>query len=187
MTEQELQTCISFFKCVANEDRLKIVGMLAAGDRSVEQLSVQLYLKEHKILHHLARLSDLNLVQSYAEGKTRRYRLNRETLWQLNKEGFASDRKAESPEHEHYDAWARKVLSTYVDNEQLRAIPVTRKKRDVILDWLINKFERGKKYSEKEVNAIIVRHHPDIATLRREFIINKLMKREDAGGAYWRL
>ncbi|MCU0491096.1 MAG: DUF2087 domain-containing protein [Chloroflexaceae bacterium] len=30
-----------------------------------------------------------------------------------------------------------------------------------------------------------LRHHPDTATLRREFIANKLMQRED--GIYWRV
>jgi hypothetical protein len=57
----------------------------------------------------------------------------------------------------------------------------------VILEWLIDEFEKGVQYSEKEVNQIIARHHPDHTTLRREFIMNRLMEREGGGGAYWRV
>ncbi|MCG8353618.1 MAG: DUF2087 domain-containing protein, partial [Chloroflexales bacterium] len=81
--------------------------------------------------------------------------------------------------------WESKVLKTFFDGDLLTQIPSTRKKRSVILKWLANRFELGVQYPEKEVNAIIKRHHPDTATLRRELIANKLMQRE--GGVYWRL
>jgi hypothetical protein len=59
----------------------------------------------------------------------------------------------------------------------LTTIPASRKKRLIILKWLVNYFKKGIKYTEKEVSDIIKQHHPDFATLRRELIINKLMKR----------
>lgn len=187
MSEQHSQTLIQFFKCLANEDRLKIVGLLAAKERSVEELSDMLSIKGHRITHHLAKLKELDLVQMRTEGNTQLYSLNSEALEQLNKESFASKQMEDATtEHEDYEDWERKVLKAYLDNEQIIAIPAQRKKRDVILNWLVNKFDRGVRYPEKAVNEIIKRHHPDIATLRREFIMTRLMKREDAGGAYWR-
>jgi len=50
--------------------------------------------------------------------------------------------------------------------------------------YRIERFETGRRYPEKEVNAIISRHHPDFATLRRELIGARLMRRES--GIYWR-
>jgi hypothetical protein len=55
----------------------------------------------------------------------------------------------------------------------------------VVLRWLADKFEMGVEYPEKELNAIIKRHHEDASTLRREFIMNKFMSRDH--GVYWRL
>lgn len=40
-------------------------------------------------------------------------------------------------------------------------------------------------YTEREVNDIIGRHHPDFATLRRELIGARHMQRENV--VYWRL
>jgi hypothetical protein len=89
------------------------------------------------------------------------------------------------------EAWAAKVLSNYtvVDKTsalpRLKDIPATRKKRLVILKWLVSHFEQGANYSEARVNEIIKQFHPDCATLRREMIGYNLMQRES--GIYWRL
>lgn len=42
-------------------------------------------------------------------------------------------------------------------------------------------FEADRRYSEKEVNEIRARFHPDTATLRRERYANNLMDREGGG------
>lgn len=53
------------------------------------------------------------------------------------------------------------------------------KKRNVILKWLVNQFDENVKYPEAEVNEFIQRYHPDFATIRREFIAEKLMARKN--------
>ncbi|MDM9383784.1 DUF2087 domain-containing protein [Chlorogloeopsis sp. ULAP01] len=83
------------------------------------------------------------------------------------------------------EAWEEKVLKTYLDGVNLIKIPATRKKRLIILRWLVRKFEQEVTYTERQVNEIIARHHSDYATLRRELIGYQLMEREN--GFYWRL
>lgn len=187
MSEREFQALLCFFKCLANENRLKILGILAERERSVEALSVLLNLKAPTVSHHLAKLKELELVQMKAEGNTHLYRSNIKTLEKMNKERFTPKKMVTLTKQVNADAWEQKVLNAFLDGERLKSIPSSRKKREVILDWLIAKFKRGVQYSEKEVNAIIARHHPDYATLRREFIINRLMAREKNGDAYWRV
>ncbi len=187
MSEQELQTLLSFFKTLANESRLKILGLLADQERSVEELSSLLNLKEPTVSHHLARLKELELVDMQADGNTHLYKLNSEALQKMNKDIFTPKQMSVMAQDVNPATWERKVLNAFMDGEKIKAIPVSRKKRQVILEWLVNKFETGVKYSEKEVNDIIERYHPDYATLRREFIMNKLMDREGGGGAYWRI
>ena len=66
----------------------------------------------------------------------------------------------------------------------IEEIPASRKKRAVILRWLAERFQVGARYPESAVNALIGRHHPDFATLRRELIGARLLNR--ANGVYWR-
>jgi hypothetical protein len=83
------------------------------------------------------------------------------------------------------DAYEQKILRNFIKGNQLIEIPASRKKRNVILHWLSAQFADGKEYSEKEVNLIIARHHPDFATLRRELVGAKLMDR--AAGYNWKV
>jgi hypothetical protein len=90
------------------------------------------------------------------------------------------------------DAWERKVLRDFFEGECLKEIPAAHKqhgnkKRRIVLRWLANRFEPGVRYTEREVNEILKRHHPDFATLRRDLVGSGLglMRREN--GIYWRL
>ena len=60
--------------------------------------------------------------------------------------------------------------------------------KQMVINWLSNKFNGEIKYSEKEVNEIIDRHHSfnDIALLRRELISRKFLSRKDDGSEYWK-
>ena len=81
--------------------------------------------------------------------------------------------------------WEKKVLDTFLDRERLIQIPAKRKKRDVILRWLLEDFEPGVEYSEPDVNRILRSHHRDCATLRRELFESGYLHRQGGGGAYW--
>ena len=185
MNSPDFDTLLNFFKVLANENRLKLVGILSQSECSVEDLAARLELKEPTISHHLMKLKELNLVEMRSLGNAHLYKLNGETLSSLNKSLFTSKQMANWTKDISSSAWEEKVLRSYLDGDQIREIPASRKKRFVLLKWLINKFDLGRTYSEKEVNEIIKRHHPDSATIRREFIGYKLMKREQ--GIYERL
>ena len=185
MNSPDFDTLLNFFKVLANENRLKLVGILSQSECSVEDLAARLALKEPTISHHLMKLKELNLVEMRSQGNTHLYKLNGETLSNLNKSLFTSKQMANWTKDISPEAWEEKVLRSYLDGDRLREIPASRKKRFVLLKWLINKFDLGRTYSEKEVNEILKRHHPDSATIRREFIGYNLMKREQ--GIYERL
>ena len=60
--------------------------------------------------------------------------------------------------------------------------------KKIVINWISNKFNGEIKYSEKEVNEILDRHHSfnDIALLRRELISRKFLSRKDDGSEYWK-
>jgi hypothetical protein len=175
---------VRLLKALADETRLRLLGLLAARERSVEELATLLDLKAPTVSHHLAMLKELHLVEMRAEGNTHLYALNGETLRTLNRDLFTPERMASFVADTAEDAWGHKVLRDFFAGERLKEIPASRKKRRVILSWLSGRFERGRSYPEAEVNEILKRHHEDVASLRRELIGEQLMRRE--GGVYWR-
>lgn len=188
MSDAELPTLIAFFKAMSNESRLRIVGLLAARERSVRELADLLGLKEPTVSHHLAALKQLGIVAARAEGVTRWHKLQLDTLSRLNRSlleqpGVGSPAP---PADEGEASEDQRVLAGYLDSDgRLTAIPASRRKRIVILKWLTRQFAEGRRYREAEVNEVLKRRHPDCATLRRELIIHRMMARE--AGVYWRL
>jgi hypothetical protein len=183
MTETELGDALRYLKLLADETRLRLLGVLASRERSVGELAEIVGLREPTVSHHLGRLAGAGLVSVRAEGTARIYRLERDALSRIGRDLFTPER-VRGYADEGADAYERKVLGTFLDGERLSKIPDTRKKRDVILRWLAERFEPGRDYPEREVNEIIGRHHPDFATLRRELIGAGLMTRE--AGVYRR-
>jgi hypothetical protein len=78
-----------------------------------------------------------------------------------------------------------RVLANFLAPDgTLRVIPTRHAKLLVVLDHLAQEFEPGKRYSEKEVNDVLNRFHPDHAALRRYLVENQFLTREE--GVYWR-
>jgi DNA-binding transcriptional ArsR family regulator len=140
MSKEELEEAVGYLKLLADETRLRLLGCLAARERSVGELAEIVGLREPTISHHLARLTGAGLVSARAEGTARIYRLERDTLTRIGRELFTPER-VRGYADEGADAFERKVLGTFLDGERLTKIPDTRKKRDVILRWLVERFE----------------------------------------------
>jgi hypothetical protein len=187
MSDADLATLLAFFKAMANESRLRIVGLLAERERSVQELAALLALKEPTVSHHLAALKALGLVNARAEGVVRWHTLSLETLTALNR-GLLDQKGAVTVGRDPTpgaDAWETKVIAGYLDDAgRLTAIPAGRAKRLILLKWLAEQFEPGRRYRESEVNDLLQQRYWDCATLRRELIGARLMARE--AGVYWR-
>lgn len=185
MGEDELQAMLRFYKAMADESRLKLLGVLARQECSVEELATLLRLKEPTISHHLAKLRAVGLVRMRVQGTTHLYRLDGDALREVNRAVLTPERMTSLVGDFEGEAWQRKVLRDFVEGERLKQIPASQKKRSVILAWLVERFEHERRYTEREVNEIITRHHPDPATLRREMVDTGLMQREQS--IYWRV
>lgn len=75
-------------------------------------------------------------------------------------------------------------------NEEGKLIywPAKKKAKIMVIEYIASKFEEGREYSEKEVNAIISHWHTfdDYFMLRRGMIDWKCMKRTRDGAIYWK-
>ncbi len=176
---------LRLFKSLADESRLKIVGLLASTEHNVQQLAKLLKLKEPTVSHHLAMLREAGLVRMRTDGNTHWYRLDFETLRSVSKTVLTREKLASIASDLEAEDWERKVLSAFMEGERIKQIPTTRKKRWAILRWLAARFDPEAAYTENQLNAIIKRHHWDTATLRREMIGYRMLARSK--GIYRRL
>jgi len=78
-----------------------------------------------------------------------------------------------------------KVMRSFVRDGRITQIPMQHTKRRILLDWLVQDFEPGRRYSEPMVNLILGKRHPDTAALRRALVDEELMDRDH--GEYWRI
>lgn len=68
----------------------------------------------------------------------------------------------------------------------IKVIPRQNTKKRLLYAFLAEQFVANATYTEREVNAILQRFHPDSSTLRRDLIDFKFLARHADGSAYWR-
>ena len=179
---------VTFFKALADANRLKIVGLLAQKPYSVEELAALLEIKPSTVSHHLAKLAQVGLVSAKADSYYNVYQLDEKALENKSKSLFSQENLAASVANVDANAYDNKVVKDYVRKDgSLKTIPAQKKKLDAILRYVVKAFELEKRYSEKKVNEILIQYHDDTASLRRELVGAGLMKREGGGGEYWRV
>ncbi|MEV4999639.1 DUF2087 domain-containing protein [Nocardioides sp. LML1-1-1.1] len=79
----------------------------------------------------------------------------------------------------------RQTLRRFFTPEgRLLDLPTRHLKRRVVLDRIAQRFEPGRRYDWREVDAILKEIHPDHAALRRYLVDDGFLTRED--DVYWR-
>ena len=177
---------LGFFKALADANRLKIVGLLAKQPYSVEQLAEILEVRPSTVSHHLAKLSDAGLVNARAESYYNVYYLETGVLEEKARRLLAEETLPAMVADIDTDAYDRKVLTNFTTPEgRVKAFPAQRKKMEAILRYVLKSFEPGKRYSEKDVNELLLQYYEDYTTLRRELVDYRMLAREGGGGDYW--
>jgi DNA-binding transcriptional ArsR family regulator len=164
----ELDRVLALLKGLADASRLRLLGILASGEHSVEELAAMLSLRAPTVSHHLMRLRELGLVSLRSDGNVHLYRLDEAALQRLSRDLLSPERVASFADSLEVEAWKKKVLRDFFEGARLKEIPASRKKRAVVLEQLATDFSVGQRYRETQVNEVLLQHHSDPATLRRE-------------------
>ena len=77
------------------------------------------------------------------------------------------------------------VLKVFVKDGKLTQLPAKEKKKLIVIQELFVRFERGRDYTEREVNEVIKTFYHDYATLRRYLIEYGYLERENDCSRYW--
>ncbi len=153
--EADLEARSGLFKALGHPARLLILNLIQIKPRHGEELAAILGLNPATISHHLALLTEANLLTSKKDQYYQTYALVTKALDRtlaevihLPQTGLTSEVKE--------DAYREKVLRSFFRHGRLVAIPAQLKKWQVILEKLAQEFEPGREYTEMEVNQILL-------------------------------
>ena len=182
----EREEALRIFKCLSDASRLNIIATLQSGEAYGELLAQRLGLSASTLSFHMKKLEEAGLVTSRKEQYYTVYALNAAftalTLSELlTGEAPGEAQMAQRREQEY----RRKVLESFFEEGKLRSIPVQRKKKQIVLQTIAERFTPGRVYSEAEVSEIIGAVHEDYCTLRRDMVSEGIFERKN--GTYVRV
>jgi DNA-binding HxlR family transcriptional regulator len=182
--EANLEARAQLFKALGHPVRLLILNLIRLKPRHGEELATILNLQPATISHHLSTLAEAGLLKAHKDQYYQTYSLVEQVLARplaevihLPQAGLAAGVVE--------DAYRNKVLGVFFHRGRLTHIPAQLKKRQIILERIVQEFEPERDYSELEVNQVLVDFHEDVASLRRGLVELGLMRR--AKGLYRRI
>lgn len=182
-SEEQFDQLLRFFQVFSNESRLKLIGHLANGEKSVGELANLLGIKEPTVSHHLSEMKGIGLVDVRAKGTMRIYRLNAKALESMSKGIFAQPNLAALVKRSEMTDEER-VLRTWVKDGRIIDIPAQEKKKQVVIRWLADQIPADQRWTEREFSEWLTQYNDDFATLRRYLVDSGYMAREK--GIYWK-
>lgn len=182
--EANLEARAALFKALGHPVRLLIMNLVEIQPRHGQELAEILNLNPATISHHLGKLAEVGLLKSRKDQYYQTYELVEHALDKSMREMVFFPQPG-LDERVQQDAYREKVLKAFFKHGRLVQIPAQLKKRQIILEVILEEFEPERRYSEIEVNRILVEYHEDVATLRRSLISHGYMQRDK--GFYWRV
>ena len=162
---------------LADADRRRVVAAMILGATTSPDIARSAGLDGRAVATALHRLTERGLVIRDGEHSF------------IVEEAFAAAARAAAvapqPLDPDVDPEVAKVMRSFVRDGRITRIPMQHAKRRVILEWLVQDFEPGRRYSEPMVNLILGQRHPDTAAWRRALVDEELMDRDH--GEYWRI
>ena len=182
----ERDNAIRIFKCLSDASRLNIISTLQTGEAYGELLAQRLGLSASTLSFHMKKLEEAGIVTSRKEQYYTVYKLNEALTRMRLDELFCEESPAEADEaRRREDAYRKKVIESFFEGEQLKAIPVQRKKKLIVLEKIAERFVPGQVYEEAALSETIALIHPDYCTIRRDMVSEGILRREN--GRYVRI
>ncbi len=185
---------------LADETRLRILQLLTRREEmQAQELIAQLNLSQPSVSRHLKQLTATGfLTERRSDGANKSYRLNPRRLdWTfLTLKSLLSGANAEAEAAETAQRAVEEAaraeqpaeLRAYLDAAgRVARWPTKFSDQRRIVAYLATRFEAGRVYTEREVNALLNQWHTfgDPVTLRRELYDDRLIDRTRDGARYW--
>ena len=169
-----------FYKGHSDKEIVEITGANSISTIRNQRFAIREKYKQAKILVTLVELMEEKMLQIKQERKAAPQ--SDEKLVDFHPSATCIDERFAITQKEKDE-----VLSRYFGkNGQLiiKIFPAKEKKKIIILQKLMENFQPGRNYSEKEVNEILRRYYEDFVTVRRYLIQYGFMARDKTGANY---
>jgi DNA-binding transcriptional ArsR family regulator len=195
---------------LADDTRLRLLELLAAnGELRGQDLVVQMDVSQPNVSRHLKQLVGAGVVEERRAGDANKlYRLNLDgvrNLFDQLDQLLSEDNAKAAVAHQAAKMRRNAALATFppdlrpfVDEHgRVTTFSTKPKEQKPVLAYLMDKFERGKRYSEREVTEVITswlvpsksrfgNFVIDHVTLRRALVDEMGLQRAKDGSVYWR-
>lgn len=183
-TDMQLDKVVLYHKALADPTRIRMLILLAGGERNGQALADALGVTPATVTHHAAKLRGASLVNERRDKNTIYFSLNhyfiRNNANAVVDLIYRAAEEGEQPMEDRHGKLKDAVLKNFFTSAgKLKSVPAQLKKKLIVLEHLVSKLEKGRKYAEQEINAFIKQYHEDFATLRREFIMHQYMFRDN--------
>ncbi|MBW7475178.1 metalloregulator ArsR/SmtB family transcription factor [Paenibacillus oenotherae] len=184
----QLDKVVNYHKALADTTRMRMLILLADGEHNGGELAEKLCISPATVTHHAAKLREASLINERRDKNTIYFTLN--DYFVKSGSTAAVDliyRNAAGVKEGDGDGMEDKnkrlkdsvVKNFFTSEGKLKHVPAQLKKKLIVLEELVLQLEKGRKYTERELNAFIGQFHEDYATIRREFIMHQFMFREN--------
>lgn len=170
-------TATDFLRVALDPHRLAVLGLAATGPLNIDDAARSLSITVGQVRRAVSRLVEVGLLDS---NLALDHSVLRALAATLPDEEAASPLVLEGPWSEK----ERNLLGRFFVGTRLTEIPAQHGRRRVVLERLVQEFEIGLRFTEKEVNSMLQVFHPDYAALRRHMVDEGFLARAD--GSYWR-
>ena len=170
---------IEIMKSLADASRLQVLNSLIDKPQYVEELAQRMNLAVSTVSFHLKKLEKAGLVYKTKEQYYIIYHIREDIFNKTLRELTCFENLDKFIQDERMEKYRQKVLKTFFTNGRLIKLPVQWKKRMIVLDEFVTKFKPATKYTEEEVNEIIMQSYDDYCTIRRLMIDLNIMERQN--------
>lgn len=167
------------FKAMGDHSRLLIVRSLIDKPQYLEELAERLNLAVSTVSFHLKKLEKAGLIckeklQYYTIFSIKKalFKKTLEDYMEFEIDGLKEQQK-------RIAEYKQKVIKTFMKDGRIIQIPSQKQKRWIVFELILNEFKINRDYPEIEVNEIIQKFHEDHCMIRRTFIEERVMKREN--------
>ena len=176
MTEQN---AIALFKCLADKSRIQILKSLMSEDMYVERLAQRIGITPATVSFHLKKLEDVGAVRSRRDQYYTMYFINPDVFNVTILDILKEESEEMTLQKERDEIYRKKVIDSFFEYGKLKSIPSQRKKERIVLEEIAKSFEKGREYTEREINIIIADFNDDFCTIRRDMISEGIITREN--------
>lgn len=184
----QLDKIVAYHKALSDPTRIKMLVLIAQEEYSGQRLAERLGVTPATITHHAAKLREAALINERRDKNTIYFSLNDYFMKTNATATFdfiyrhaAQKEDSLMQDQETQQKYQQSVINNFFTADgRLKTIPAQLKKKLIVLEHLVSRLEHGRKYTEPEINTFIRSYHDDFATLRREFVMQHFMYRENS-------